>query len=65
MSNTISEIDTLFTVPMDPKITDGCDSGQPIVVTHPDSSQVIHLIVKILLDISFTSFSKCFQQLFL
>jgi hypothetical protein len=33
---------------MDPKIIDGCDSGQPIVVTHPDSPQVINLTSKIL-----------------
>jgi len=41
-----SEIDTLFSVPLDPVITNGCDSGQPIVITHPESSQVI-LIKKI------------------
>lgn len=34
------EITTLFSVPLDPTITEGCDSGQPVVVTHPDSSQV-------------------------
>lgn len=34
------EIATLFSVPLDPTITDGCDSGQPVVITHPDSSQV-------------------------
>jgi len=39
-----SEIDTLFSVPLDPIITNGCDSGQPIVITHPESSQVIEII---------------------
>lgn len=39
---------------MDPKITDGCDSGQPIVITHPNSSQVINLTSNII------SFTKCF-----
>ncbi|KAF0764481.1 iron-sulfur protein NUBPL isoform X1, partial [Aphis craccivora] len=34
------KIDTLFSVPLDPIITNGCDSGQPIVITHPESSQV-------------------------
>lgn len=34
-------IDKLFSVPLDPEIINGCDSGQPITVTHPDSSQVI------------------------
>lgn len=32
---------------MDPNITNGCDSGQPIVVSHPDSSQVIHIVNKL------------------
>ncbi|KAL5240873.1 hypothetical protein ACI65C_008283 [Semiaphis heraclei] len=34
------KIDTLFSIPLDPVITNGCDSGQPIVITHPESSQV-------------------------
>lgn len=42
-----SDIDTLFSIPLDPAITNGCDSGQPIVITHPDSSQVIHKIKQI------------------
>lgn len=37
---TQEKIDTLFSVPLDPVITNGCDSGQPIVITHPESSQV-------------------------
>lgn len=37
---TQEKIDTLFSIPLDPVITNGCDSGQPIVITHPESSQV-------------------------
>ncbi|XP_026814715.1 iron-sulfur protein NUBPL isoform X1 [Rhopalosiphum maidis] len=37
---TQEKIDTLFSIPLDPIITNGCDSGQPIVITHPESSQV-------------------------
>jgi len=33
------EIDALYSIPLDPTITNGCDTGQPIIITHPDSSQ--------------------------
>ncbi|VVC41944.1 P-loop containing nucleoside triphosphate hydrolase,Flagellum site-determining protein YlxH/ Fe-S [Cinara cedri] len=34
------EIEILFSIPLDPAITNGCDTGQPVVMTHPNSSQV-------------------------
>lgn len=37
---TQEKIDKLFSIPLDPAITNGCDSGQPIIVTHPEFSQV-------------------------
>ncbi|XP_050437717.1 iron-sulfur protein NUBPL isoform X2 [Adelges cooleyi] len=43
--NTIQEVATneginsLFSIPMEQSITEGCDTGQPVVISHPESSQ--------------------------
>lgn len=43
MAVLLQGIDILENIPLDPRVSDGCDNGVPVVVSHPESSQVIDL----------------------
>ncbi|XP_050520512.1 iron-sulfur protein NUBPL [Daktulosphaira vitifoliae] len=65
-SNTIQEfalnegINSLFSIPMEQSIIDSCDSGQPVVISHPKSKQaeIFKTIAQFIIDCEINCINK-------